>query len=167
VIGWSTAAARFGQQQSARDLARAPRDDAAGEQLLAMLHAASLFSEENLHAEHQVRPLRNWSQPKSTAVVFSLMRRGARNEAKSWADGSPGTSRAENLAAWAEAIAAASDTSGDQRAASVLDAVGSLNADERTYVLARAAVRAASRDETPVAERMLASAVESSAQLGT
>jgi hypothetical protein len=162
VIEWSAAAARFGQEGPARELARAARDDDAGEQLLASLQAASLFSGGDLDAEYALRPVRRWAEPKTVGVTLELLGRKASDAARTWAQGSTGaTARAENLAIWAEATAAASDDAPEGRIAAVDGTLSSSDPAERAYVLARAAVRlAGTAKDKAAAEAFLARAAE-------
>lgn len=161
VIDWSTAAARFGDEQAARKLASAPRDDAAGEQLLAMLHSASLFNDGNLNDEFDLRPVWQWSQPKPTAVTLNLLDRGSFDQAKAWAIGSSELlARAENLSAWGEATATDETRPVDERITAVTQAVASSQPAERLLVLSRAVIRLASRNQKPAAERLFAQIVE-------
>lgn len=166
VIDWSAAAARFGEESRARELVRVPRDDAEGEQLLALLKSASVFSEDDLDAEYALRPIVPWAQPKSTAATLSLLDRAAFDTARAWAAGSPdASSRAENLAAWAEAVSLDATLDPAGSAAKVREAVSSSSPAERALVAARAAVRAASLDRKTTAEALFALATEAAGQL--
>ncbi|MGC1273016.1 MAG: hypothetical protein WBC44_04870 [Planctomycetaceae bacterium] len=166
VIDWSTAAARFGDEKAARELARAPRDDATGEQLLTMLHSANLFNGGNLNAEYALRPAWRWNQPKPAAVTFGLLNRGAFDQAKTWAMRASDTlTRAEGLAAWGEATAIDEDRAVDERMTAITEALASSQPAERVLVLSRAAIRLAASDQKPAAERLFALMAEGSDQL--
>lgn len=162
VIGWSAAAARFGQESSARELARATRDDAAGEQLLALFRCAKLFSGGDLDAEHTLRPVRPWTEPKAVAVTAELLDRKASDAARTWAQGATDAiARAENLATWAEAMAATSGDAPTGRVAAIDTALSSSDPAERAYVFARAAVRlAGTADGKAAAEAFLGRTTE-------
>jgi hypothetical protein len=165
-IDWSAAAARFGNESQARELAQVRRDDADGEQLLALLKSAAVFSGNDLDVEYALRPIVPWSEPKSTAATLGMLEHGALDQARAWAAGArDASSRAEGLAAWAEAIALDSQLDPAASAAKVREAVSSSQPAERALVAARAAVRAASHDRKPTAEALLAIATEAAGQL--
>jgi hypothetical protein len=167
VIEWSAAAARLGSEGAARDLARNPRDPD-GEQLLAMLQAASVFARDDLSAEYPLRPIMPWSQPKATAATFALLDRKALDQALAWAKGSPdANARAENLAAWAEASTLGSNADPPAISTAITNAISSLSPAERAYIAARAAVRAVSRDQKPTAEALLNHASQAAGEIQT
>ncbi|MBA3314070.1 MAG: hypothetical protein M3552_05200 [Planctomycetota bacterium] len=167
VMVWSATAARLGDADAAHRLVRASRDDDQdGDQLLALLAAASLFHQHDLNQEYPLRPIVPWSQPKSAATTFSLLGRGARDHAREWAaTTADSTSRAENLATWAEAQSLETTGGPTARAAAIGEAISSVNPVEKTYVAARAAVRAGSGEEKQVAEALFGIASEAAGQL--
>ncbi len=166
VIDWSAAAARVGDESRARELVQAPRDDADGEQLLALLKSASVFSKNDVDAEYALRPIVPWNVPKSTAATLSMLDRGAFDQARTWAAGSPdASSRAESLAVWAEAVSLDTKLDPATSAAKIREAVSASPPAERAFVAARGAVRAASNDRKPTAEAFFAIASEAAGQL--
>lgn len=166
VIGWASAAARFGQSQKAHDLAQASRDDAAGERLLAMLAAARLFSDGDLSAEYPLRPVWPSDQPKTIAVGLDLLKRGDVDQAKSWADGvSAALTRSEMRAAWAEATAVDEQRTVEQRVAAINAAVASSSPAERALVQSRAAIRLVASGQTAQAETLFSAANDALGQL--
>lgn len=165
-IDWSAVADRFGQEQAARDLVKTNRDDVQGEQLLALLRAAALFNNHDLHSEYPLRPLRLWSEPKSVGVTFDLLYRDADEQAQKWAAGfSDAVVRAENLAAWAEGRFVRDGVGSEQRVTTIRDAVADADPAERAFVLARATARAAALKDQAAAEPLLAAAVESAGEI--